>query len=74
MSSSHDRHVRGYLNPKTNVLFVGYTIAEEMGMSESINVIMRDFFNRLPKDKLEKYQKAFADKCKDMPPGVSWPV
>ena len=74
-SVSMERQARCYLAPKLHVLFTGYVISEEMGMSESLNIMVRDFFNRLPKDKLEKYQKAFSEKQKaNEDTQASWPV
>jgi hypothetical protein len=45
---SHPNKVCGYLKPKNEALFKGYVEINSMGQSEAINIIFKDFFQRIP--------------------------
>lgn len=52
--SIQDRRVQGYLKPKLHPLFEGYAKANEISESTALNIIVRDFFSRMPeRDKLD---------------------
>jgi hypothetical protein len=46
-SSSHQRAVKSYLKPKTDVLFRAYVEREELSESEAINMMVNHFFTHL---------------------------
>ncbi len=54
-NSSHVRAVKAYLKPKNHVMFEGYV--RENGGSESaaVNIMVKDFFARLPENERVKY-------------------
>jgi hypothetical protein len=47
-SSSLDRRVQAYLPPKYHQLFTSLTQTNEMGESEMVNVIVREYFDKMP--------------------------
>jgi hypothetical protein len=51
----HPNKVCGYLKPKNEALFKGYIAVNELGVSEGINIILKDFFSRLPENEKVKY-------------------
>jgi hypothetical protein len=58
-SSSHERKVQGYLKPKTHALFIGFVEINDVSESSAINMILKDYFNRLPeRERLEFLNKA----------------
>jgi hypothetical protein len=48
MSRKHINKVTAYLKPKQDALVKGFMSVNEMGQSETINMIVKDFFQRLP--------------------------
>lgn len=54
-SSSHARAVKGYLKPKTHSLFEGFVAANEVSESTALNMIVKDFFSRLPENQKVDY-------------------
>lgn len=59
----HHNKVCGYLKPKNDALFKGFVSVNQLGVSEGINIIFKDFFNRIPEHDKMKY---LADKKKYM--------
>ena len=51
----HTNKVCGYLKPKNEALFKGFMSVNEIGMSEGINIILKDFFQRIPESDKYKY-------------------
>jgi len=51
----HINKVCGYLKPKNDALFKGFVSVNELGMSEGINIILKDFFQRIPEHDKFKY-------------------
>ena len=50
---NHPNKVCGYLKPKNDAIFRGYVSANNIGCSEAINIIFKDYFQRMPeKEKL----------------------
>lgn len=47
-SSALEREIKGYLPPKYHNLFSAYVALNEMGKSEAMNVITREFFDKMP--------------------------
>jgi hypothetical protein len=47
-SSSLERQVSGYLNPKYHKLFVAYKETKDMGKSELVSLAIQRFFDSLP--------------------------
>lgn len=47
----HNRSVKGYLKPKTHLLFKGFVNENQISESAAINMIVKDFFSRVPDDK-----------------------
>jgi len=47
-STSQDRRVVSYLKPQNYQLVEGFVKANDVSESAAINMIVRDFFNRLP--------------------------
>jgi hypothetical protein len=43
----HSNKVCGYLKPKQDALFKGFMEVNEIGQSEAVNIIFKDFFQRL---------------------------
>lgn len=57
------RKVQGYLKPKNHVLFEGYVKTNQVSESAAINMIVKDFFSRVPeKDRVEYMSKARSEK------------
>lgn len=54
-SASHQRAVKAYLKPKNFNIVQGMAAAEKITLSESINLIVSQFANRLPEDDRMKY-------------------
>ena len=52
---SHPNKVCGYLKPKNEALFKGFIAVNELGVSECINIIFKDFFQRIPENEKLKY-------------------
>jgi len=48
MSRKHENKVCGYLKPKNEALFKGFVSVNEVSQSEAVNIIVKDFFSRLP--------------------------
>jgi hypothetical protein len=44
----HNNKICGYLKPKNDALFKGFVSANEVSQSEAVNIIVKDFFTRLP--------------------------
>jgi hypothetical protein len=61
-SSSHLRKVQGYLKPKLHPLFQGYAKTNEVSESTALNIIVRDFFNRVPERDRMEYLRRGKDK------------
>ena len=58
-SSSNDRKVQGYLKPKTHALFSGFVELNQVSESSAVNMILKDYFNRLPeRERLEFLNKS----------------
>jgi hypothetical protein len=56
---THPNKVTGYLKPKNDALFRGFVAINEVSHSEAVNIIVKDFFNRLPNEqKMEYLSKA----------------
>ena len=51
----HDNRVVGYLKPKQNALFKGFKIANDLGESEAVNMIIKDYFARVSSDERADY-------------------
>lgn len=58
----HLNKVTGYLKPKQDALFKGLKSASNMGDSEAINMIVKDFFARVPEDRRLEYLRASGPK------------
>ena len=59
-SSSHDRKVQSYLKPKNDYLFKAYVEAEQISESSAINIMVKDFFLRMPEEQKKYYISHFA--------------
>jgi hypothetical protein len=51
----HPNKVCGYLKPKNEALFKGFIGVNELGVSEAINIIMKDYFQRIPEGDKHRY-------------------
>ena len=52
-SITHERRATFYLSPKNDMLFRGYIARNELGISEAINLMMKEFFNNVsPEERL----------------------
>lgn len=51
----HPNKVCGYLKPKNEALFKGFVSVNQLGVSEGINIIFKDFFQRIPEAHKFKY-------------------
>ena len=51
----HTNKVCGYLKPKQEALFKGYVELNEVTQSEAINIMVKDFFQRLPNEQRINY-------------------
>ena len=48
IKTTQERRVVAYLKPKNDNLLRTYAEANEMSLSESVNIMVKDFFQRLP--------------------------
>jgi hypothetical protein len=55
MKRIHPNKVCGYLKPKNDALFKGFCNVNELGVSEAVNIILKDFFQRIPEGDKFKY-------------------
>jgi hypothetical protein len=56
---THPNKVTGYLKPKNDALFRGFVAVNEVSNSEAVNMIVKDFFSRLPPEqKMDFLSKA----------------
>lgn len=61
--SIQDRRVAGYLKPKIHPLFEGFAKANEISESTALNIIVRDFFSRMPeKDRMDYLRRGKGEK------------
>lgn len=74
MSSTIDRQIAGYLDPKQFALFSGYCAREEMGKSEAVKTIVKAFFNSMPIEKQQEYLRAAGAIKEVKEPKTSWPT
>ena len=51
----HNNKVCGYLKPKNEALFKGFVAVNEVSQSEAVNIIVKDFFTRLPDNQKMDY-------------------
>lgn len=51
----HTNKVCGYLKPKNEALFKGFTSVNELGVSEAVNIIFKDYFQRISESDKMKY-------------------
>ena len=51
----HTNKVCGYLKPKNEAIFKGFVMVNELGSSEAVNIIFKDFFQRIPESDKMKY-------------------
>jgi hypothetical protein len=63
----HTNKVYGYLKPKNEAYFKGFVACNELGMSEAINVIFKDFFQRAGDADKVKYLQAQAKAPSNVP-------
>lgn len=54
----HNNKVCGYLKPKNDAIFKGFTSVNELGISEAINIIFKDYFQRITESDKMKYLNA----------------
>lgn len=60
-SSSLERRVQAYLKPKNDAIFTAFVKVENISESSAINMIVKDFFNRMPEQqKIDYLSKARA--------------
>jgi hypothetical protein len=52
---THANKVCGYLKPKNDALFKGFVSVNELGISEAINIIFKDYFQRISESDKMKY-------------------
>ena len=52
---NHPNKVCGYLKPKNDALFKGFVSVNKVGQSEAINIILKDYFQRLSETDKMKY-------------------
>lgn len=58
-SSAGERMIRGYPSPNLFNLFKDYMLVNEMGMSSTVSLILKDFFDRMaPEDKARLREQA----------------
>lgn len=57
-STSNIRKVQAYLKPKLHPLLQGYAKLNQISESSAINVIVKDFFTRVPENDKMNYLKA----------------
>jgi hypothetical protein len=67
-SVTHQRRTIFYPEPKSYALLMGYMARNEMGVSETLNMILKDFFaNKTPEERvilLRYYQEKQKEKEK----------
>jgi hypothetical protein len=51
----HTNKVYGYLKPKNEACFKGFVAVNELGVSEAINIIFKDYFQRISESDKAKY-------------------
>ena len=51
----HTNKVYGYLKPKNEAYFKGFVGVNELGVSEAINIIFKDYFQRINESDKTKY-------------------
>lgn len=56
------RAVKGYLKPKTLTLFRGFVCENQISESAAINMIVKDFFSRIPDEKKNSYLSCHSKK------------
>lgn len=54
-STAHTRAIKAYLKPKNYTIVQGMAKVENISFSETINVIISQFANRLPQEQRLKY-------------------
>jgi Holliday junction resolvasome RuvABC DNA-binding subunit len=54
----HTNKVYGYLKPKNEAYFKGFVKVNELGVSEAINIIFKDYFQRVGEGEKIKYLAA----------------
>jgi hypothetical protein len=54
----HTNKVYGYLKPKNEAYFKGFVAVNELGVSEAINIIFKDYFQRITESDKSKYLNA----------------
>jgi hypothetical protein len=47
---THPNKICGYLKPKNDALFKGFVSLNEIGQSEAINIIFKDYFQRISEE------------------------
>lgn len=52
---THPNKVTGYLTPKNDALFTGFVAVNEVSNSEAVNIMIKDFFSRLPPEQKVEY-------------------
>jgi hypothetical protein len=52
---NHPNKVCGYLKPKNDALFRGFVSVNKLGVSEAVNIILKDFFQRVDEGDKTKY-------------------
>lgn len=52
---NHPNKVCGYLKPKNDALFKGFVSVNKVGQSEAINIILKDYFQRLSETEKMNY-------------------
>ena len=51
----HTNKVYGYLKPKNEAYFKGFVGVNDLGVSEAINIIFKDYFQRINESDKTKY-------------------
>lgn len=54
----HTNKVYGYLKPKNMAYFKGFVTVNELGVSEAINIVFKDYFQRISESDKTKYLAA----------------
>lgn len=54
-NKTQSRAVKAYLKPKNHILFDGFVDATGVSESAAINMIVKDFFSRLPETQRSEY-------------------
>ena len=55
IKQTQDRRAVTYLTPKNDVLVRSYADTNEISISETINIMVKDFFQRLPPEQKIDY-------------------